>query len=135
MKKFLNSPQRLLSESLDGFAAAHADIVVVAEERKFVRRRALTPGKVALVSGGGSGHEPLHAGFVGLGMLDAACPGQIFTSPTPDQMMEAAEAVDTGAGVLFIVKNYEGDRMNFTMAAEMAGREVATIVTDDDVAV
>ena len=104
-------------------------------ERKFVRRRTLKPGKVALISGGGSGHEPLHAGFVGRGMLDAACPGQVFTSPTPDQMIEAAEAVDTGAGVLFIVKNYEGDVMNFTMAAEMAGREVASVVTNDDVAV
>jgi phosphoenolpyruvate---glycerone phosphotransferase subunit DhaK len=100
-----------------------------------VRRRTLKPGKVALISGGGSGHEPLHAGYVGLGMLDAACPGQVFTSPTPDQMVEAAEAVDTGAGVLFIVKNYEGDVMNFTMAAEMAGREVASVVTNDDVAV
>ena len=100
-----------------------------------MRRRTLKPGKVALISGGGSGHEPLHAGFVGHGMLDAACPGQVFTSPTPDQMIEAAEAVDTGAGVLFIVKNYEGDVMNFTMAAEMAGREVASVVTNDDVAV
>ena len=100
-----------------------------------MRRRSLKPGKVALISGGGSGHEPLHAGYVGLGMLDAACPGQVFTSPTPDQMIEAAEAVDTGAGVLFIVKNYEGDVMNFTMAAEMAAREVASVVTDDDVAV
>jgi len=107
----------------------------LAPSANFLRRRALKPGKVALISGGGSGHEPLHAGFVGLGMLDAACPGQIFTSPTPDQMIEAAEAVDTGAGVLFIVKNYEGDRMNFTMAAEMAGREVLSVVTDDDVAV
>ena len=100
-----------------------------------MRRRTLKPGKVALISGGGSGHEPLHAGYVGHGMLDAACPGQVFTSPTPDQMIEAAEAVDTGAGVLFIVKNYEGDVMNFTMAAEMAGREVASVVTNDDVAV
>jgi phosphoenolpyruvate---glycerone phosphotransferase subunit DhaK len=135
MKKFLNSPQRLLSESLDGFAAAHADIVVVAEERKFVRRRALTPGKVALVSGGGSGHEPLHAGFVGLGMLDAACPGQVFTSPTPDQMAAAAEAVDQGAGAVFIVKNYEGDVMNFEMAVEMTSVPCVTVITDDDVAV
>ena len=94
-----------------------------------------TPGKVALISGGGSGHEPLHAGFVGHGMLDAACPGQVFTSPTPDQMIAAAEAVDGGAGVLFIVKNYEGDVMNFDMAAEMAGREIMKVVTDDDVAV
>jgi dihydroxyacetone kinase-like protein len=135
MKMLINRTDTLLQESLDGFAAAHADILLLGAERKFVRRRALKPGKVALISGGGSGHEPLHAGYVGHGMLDAACPGQVFTSPTPDQMMEAAEAVETGAGVLFIVKNYEGDRMNFTMAAEMAGREVATIVTDDDVAV
>lgn len=135
MKKLINSVETVLSESLDGFAAAHGDIVVLGEERKFVRRRTLTPGKAALVSGGGSGHEPMHAGFVGTGMLDAACPGQVFTSPTPDQMIAAVEAVDTGTGVLFIVKNYEGDVMNFEMAAEMAGREVLTVVTDDDVAV
>src|SRR3954462_10551190 len=135
MKKLINSADTVLEESLDGLAAAHADILLLGAERKFVRRRTLKPGKVALISGGGSGHEPLHAGFVGLGMLDAACPGQVFTSPTPDQMIEAAEAVDAGAGVLFIVKNYEGDLMNFTMAAEMAGREVASVVTDDDVAV
>src|SRR5271163_233967 len=113
MKKFLNSPQTLLDESLDGFVAAHSDIVVAGEERKFVRRKTLTPGKVALISGGGSGHEPLHAGFVGLGMLDAACPGQIFTSPTPDQMFAAVEAVDQGEGVVLIVKNYEGDVNEF----------------------
>jgi phosphoenolpyruvate---glycerone phosphotransferase subunit DhaK len=135
MKKLINGTETVLEESLDGFAAAHADILLLGAERKFVRRRALKPGKVALISGGGSGHEPLHAGYVGLGMLDAACPGQIFTSPTPDQMIEAAEAVDTGAGVVFIVKNYEGDLMNFAMAAEMAGREIATVVTNDDVAV
>ena len=135
MKKLINGVDTVLEESLDGFAAAHADILLLGAERKFVRRRTLRPGKVALISGGGSGHEPLHAGFVGRGMLDAACPGQVFTSPTPDQMIEAAEAVDTGAGVLFIVKNYEGDVMNFTMAAEMAGREVASVVTNDDVAV
>ena len=135
MKKLINAPADVLDESLDGFAAAHADLVVLGAERKFVRRRVLKPGKVALVSGGGSGHEPLHAGLVGHGMLDAACPGQVFTSPTPDQMVAAAEAVDTGPGVLFIVKNYEGDKMNFQMAAEMAGREVATVLTDDDVAV
>ncbi len=135
MKKLINATETLLAESIDGFAAAHGDIVVLGEERKFVRRRDLKPGKVALVSGGGSGHEPLHAGFVGMGMLDAACPGQVFTSPTPDQMMAAAAAVDTGAGVLFIVKNYEGDVMNFDMAAEMAGGEVMKVVTDDDVAV
>jgi phosphoenolpyruvate---glycerone phosphotransferase subunit DhaK len=135
MKKLINGADTVLEESLDGFAAAHADILLLSAERKFVRRRTLKSGKVALISGGGSGHEPLHAGFVGRGMLDAACPGQVFTSPTPDQMVEAAEAVDTGAGVLFIVKNYEGDVMNFTMAAEMAGREVAIVVTNDDVAV
>jgi dihydroxyacetone kinase-like protein len=135
VKKLINAPATILAESLDGFAAAHADIVALGDERKFVRRARLTPGKVALISGGGSGHEPLHAGFVGYGMLDAACPGQVFTSPTPDQMIAAAEAVDGGTGVLFIVKNYEGDVMNFEMAAEMAGREIARVVTDDDVAV
>jgi dihydroxyacetone kinase-like protein len=137
MKKLINTPESVLAESLDGFAAAHADLVTLGDARKFVRRLALTPGKVALLSGGGSGHEPLHAGFVGLGMLDAACPGQVFTSPTPDQMMAAAEAVDGGAGVLFIVKNYEGDVMNFDMAREMEpdGRPTATVLVDDDVAV
>ena len=135
MKKLINSAETVLEESLDGFAAAHADILVLGADRKFVRRRNLKANKVALISGGGSGHEPLHAGFVGLGMLDAACPGQVFTSPTPDQMMEAAEAVDTGGGVLFIVKNYEGDVMNFNMAAEMAGREASSVLTNDDVAV
>ena len=135
MKKLINTPQTVLEESLDGFAAAHADIVALGPERKFVRRVALKPGKVALVSGGGSGHEPLHAGFVGHGMLDAASPGQVFTSPTPDQMLAAVDAVDGGAGLMLIVKNYEGDVMNFDMAREMAGREIATVVTDDDVAV
>src|ERR1700738_5094245 len=135
MKRLMNAVDAMLDESLGGFAAAHADIVELGADRKFVRRRTLSPGKVALISGGGSGHEPLHAGFVGLGMLDAACPGQIFTSPTPDQMVAAVEAVDQGAGVLFIVKNYEGDVMNFEMARETADREVATIVTDDDVSV
>jgi dihydroxyacetone kinase-like protein len=135
MKKLINAVDDVLTESLQGFVAVHNDIVTLGEESKFVRHRSLKPGKVALISGGGSGHEPLHAGFVGRGMLDAACPGQVFTSPTPDQMIEAAEAVDTGAGVLFIVKNYEGDVMNFTMAAEMAGREIASVVTNDDVAV
>ncbi|NLS69566.1 dihydroxyacetone kinase subunit DhaK [Bradyrhizobium brasilense] len=135
MKKFINSVDNVLGESLDGFAAAHADLVVLGAERKFVRRRELNSKKVALVSGGGSGHEPLHAGFVGYGMLDAACPGQVFTSPTPDQIVEAAQAVAGDAGVLFIVKNYAGDRMNFEMAAEIAEGRIATIVTDDDVAV
>src|SRR5881227_4386474 len=135
MKKFINDAVNVVSEALRGLALAHRDILSVHEKPVFVTRAAPGKGKVALVSGGGSGHEPLHAGYVGQGMLDAACPGQVFTSPTPDQMIEAAEAVDTGAGVLFIVKNYEGDLMNFTMAAEMAGREVASVVTDDDVAV
>jgi dihydroxyacetone kinase-like protein len=135
MKKLINSVETVLSESLDGFAAAHADIVRLGAEGKFVQRKSLKPGKVGVISGGGSGHEPLHAGFVGLGMLDAACPGQVFTSPTPDQMIAATEAVDTGAGCLFIVKNYEGDVMNFDMAREMAGKKIGTVVTNDDVAV
>src|SRR6266404_6569717 len=135
MKKLINAVEDVVNESLAGFCAAHSDIVRISEEAPFVQRAHLTLGKVALVSGGGSGHEPLHAGFVGRGMLDAACPGQVFTSPTPDQMLEAAEAVDSGAGVLFIVKNYEGDVMNFNMASEMTGREVASVVINDDVAV
>ncbi len=135
MKKFINRVDDVLTESLAGFAAAHGEIVLLDDEGKFVRRRQLKPGKVALISGGGSGHEPLHAGFVGAGMLDAACPGQVFTSPTPDQMAAAAQAVDTGGGVLYIVKNYEGDVMNFEMAAELAEGKVARVVTDDDVAV
>jgi phosphoenolpyruvate---glycerone phosphotransferase subunit DhaK len=135
MKKFMNDVDAILSDSLAGFAAAHASLVVLGPENKFVRRAHLTPNKVAVISGGGSGHEPLHAGFVGYGMLDAACPGQVFTSPTPDQMAAAADAVDGGAGVLFIVKNYSGDRMNFEMAAELFERPVETVITDDDVAV
>ena len=135
MKKLINAVDDLLRESLSGFCAAHSDIVVMGEEGKFVRRARLKAGKVALVSGGGSGHEPLHAGFVGHGMLDAACPGQVFTSPTPDQMLAASTAVDTGGGVLFIVKNYEGDVMNFDMAREMSGGAVDTVITNDDVAV
>jgi phosphoenolpyruvate---glycerone phosphotransferase subunit DhaK len=135
MKKLINSPDTLLAESLGGFAAAHSDIVALGSEHKFVRRRALTPTKVALVSGGGSGHEPLHIGFVGYGMLDAACAGQVFTSPTPDQIVEAAQAVCGEPGVLFIVKNYAGDCMNFEMAAETAECRTATVVTNDDVAV
>jgi phosphoenolpyruvate---glycerone phosphotransferase subunit DhaK len=138
MKRLMNAVETMLDESLDGFAAAHSDIVELGPERKFVRRRAVTQGKIALISGGGSGHEPLHAGFVGLGMLDAACPGQVFTSPTPDQMVAAIEAVDAGPGVLLIVKNYEGDVMNFEMAAELAAasdRKVETVVTNDDAAV
>src|SRR5215468_9912050 len=135
MKKLINGVETVLSESLAGFCAAHADIVRMGDQAPFVYRRHLKPGKVALVSGGGSGHEPLHAGFVGYGMLDAACPGQVFTSPTPDQIVEAAQAVSSEAGVLFIVKNYAGDRMNFEMAAEVAEGRIATILTDDDVAV
>jgi len=135
MKKLINDVDSMLSESLDGFAAAHADIVALGEAGQFVRRRTPKPGKVALISGGGSGHEPLHTGFVGHGMLDAACPGQVFTSPTPDQMLAAAQAVNTGAGVLFIVKNYSGDMMNFQMAAEMLDCDNETVLVNDDVAV
>ena len=135
MKNFMNHVDNVLSESLDGFAAAHADIVVLGEEREFVRRKQVKPGKVALISGGGTGHEPLHAGFVGFGMLDAACPGQVFTSPTPNQMLNAAQAVDGGAGVLFIVKNYSGDMMNFQMAAEMLDQDNETVLVNDDIAV
>src|ERR1700751_4241997 len=131
----MNRVDDFLSESLAGFATAHSDVVTLNSEPVFVRRRVLSPGKVALISGGGSGHEPLHAGFVGFGMLDAACPGQIFTSPNPDPMAAAAEAVDQGAGVVFIVKNYEGDVMNFEMAGEMTSVPCVTVVTDDDVAV
>ena len=136
MKKLINAVDDLLRESLDGFAAAHADLVRVAHAPTYVARAgAPVRGKVALISGGGSGHEPLHAGFVGYGMLDAACPGEVFTSPTPDQMAAAAEAVDGGAGILFVVKNYSGDVMNFEMAAEMLPGEHATVLTNDDVAV
>jgi dihydroxyacetone kinase-like protein len=135
MKKFLNAVEDFLGESLAGFAAAHHDLVVLNTDPVFVRRRNLQRGKVALISGGGSGHEPLHTGFVGHGMLDAACPGHVFTSPTPDQMVAAAEAVDTGGGVLFIVKNYSGDVMNFEMATEIIGLDSAMILVNDDVAV
>src|SRR5580692_2683986 len=135
MKKLINAIDDVVSESLAGFCAAHSDIVRLGETAPFVLRRHLKQGKVALVSGGGSGHEPLHGGFVGTGMLDAAVPGQVFTSPTPDLILAAAEAADTGGGVLFIVKNYEGDVMNFDMAREMTEKSVATVITDDDVAV
>src|SRR5438132_5222562 len=135
MKKLINAAENVVSESLAGFCAAHSVIVRMGGHAPFVLRRNLKAGKVALVSGGGSGHEPLHTGFVGYGMLDAACPGQVFTSPTPDLILAAAEAADTGGGVLFIVKNYEGDAMNFEMAREMSGKSVATVTTDDDVAV
>jgi dihydroxyacetone kinase-like protein len=136
MKKLMNAVESILTESLDGFAAAHADLVKVAHDPTFVARaRSPVHDKVALISGGGSGHEPLHAGFVGYGMLDAACPGQVFTSPTPDQMLAAAAAIDGGAGILFIVKNYTGDVMNFEMAAEMLAGEHGRVLTNDDVAV
>lgn len=136
MKKLINAVDDVLSEALHGFAAAHADIVKAHLSPTYVTRAAPTrAGKVALLSGGGSGHEPMHAGLVGTGMLDAACPGQIFTSPTPDQMLAAAQAVDSGSGVLFIVKNYEGDVMNFDMAAEMYEGRHATVLVNDDVAV
>ena len=134
MKKMINGVESLLEESLNGFAKAHEDIVEFNHQPHFVRRNTATQtGKVALVSGGGSGHEPLHTGLVGKGMLDAACPGQIFTSPTPDQMMAAAESVENGGGVLFIVKNYAGDVMNFEIAAEMLDCEHATVLVSDDV--
>jgi dihydroxyacetone kinase-like protein len=134
MKKLMNDVDTMLTESLDGFAAAHADIISLGAGRKFVQRRHGKSRKVALVSGGGSGHEPLHIGFVGHGMLDAACPGQVFTSPSPDQIIAASDAVDTGAGILYVVKNYEGDTMNFAMAREMGRHDSETVVTDDDVA-
>ena len=135
MKKFINRVEDALDESLRGFASAYSDLVVLRAGPTYVARRdAPVAGKVALVSGGGSGHEPLHAGFVGRGMLDAACPGQVFTSPTPDQMLGAAQAVDGGAGVLFIVKNFAGDVMNFEMAAEMFSGPHATVLVNDDVA-
>ena len=136
MKKLINNVDDVLAQALSGFGAAHPDLVRVHTGPTFVTRAAATrAGKVALISGGGSGHEPMHAGLVGLGMLDAACPGQVFTAPTPDQMLAAAQAVDSGAGVLFIVKNYEGDVMNFEMASEMHEGSQATVVTNDDVAV
>ena len=131
MKKLINAVDDVLMQSLRGFAAAHADVIKLHSEPTFVTRAdAPVRGKVALISGGGSGHEPLHGGLVGPGMLDAACPGEVFTSPTPDQMLAAAQAVDGGAGVLFIVKNYAGDVMNFEMAAEMYEGENATVLTD-----
>ena len=136
MKKLTNQIDDVLTESLRGFVSAHDTIVNLNLNPSYVTRAdAPVKGKVALVSGGGSGHEPLHAGFVGRGMLSAACPGQVFTSPTPDQMLAAAEAVDGGAGILFIVKNYSGDVMNFEMAAEMYEGDNATVLTNDDVAV
>jgi dihydroxyacetone kinase-like protein len=135
MKKFINELDDVLVESLSGLVDAHPDLLRVEFEPTFVSRKNKPAGKVALISGGGTGHEPLHAGFVGIGMLDAACPGQIFTSPTPDQMLAAAHAMDTGKGILFIVKNYAGDSMNFQIASEMLDLENATVLVNDDVAV
>ena len=134
MKMLMNQVGKIRDEALDGFALAHAETVEVGAEREYVRRRQVKPGKVALISGGGAGHEPLHIGFVGHGMLDAACPGQIFTSPNPNQMLNAAKAVDGGAGILFIVKNYPGDMMKFEMAAEMLELDNAMVIVNDDVA-
>ncbi|MCX4193560.1 dihydroxyacetone kinase subunit DhaK [Methylophaga sp. OBS1] len=134
MKKMINGVESVLEESLNGFARAHDNIIKLNHQPHFVTRKApVGQPKVALISGGGSGHEPLHTGLVGKGMLDAACPGQIFTSPTPDQMMMAAQEVENGAGVLFIVKNYAGDVMNFEIAAEMLECEHDTVLVSDDV--
>jgi len=139
MKKLINTPENVVKEALEGMAAAHSDLIRVdVEQQIVVRKDAPVQGKVGVISGGGSGHEPMHGGFVGRGMLDAACPGAVFTSPVPDQMLEATRAVNGGAGVLHIVKNYTGDILNFEMAAELAqaeGIEVESVVTNDDVAV
>jgi dihydroxyacetone kinase-like protein len=139
VKKLINSPEAVVKDALAGMALAHPDLITVHYDPDFiVRVDAPVKGKVGVISGGGSGHEPMHGGFVGRGMLDAACPGAVFTSPVPDQMLAATQAVDGGAGVLHIVKNYTGDIMNFEMAAELAageGSEVAAVVTNDDVAV
>ena len=138
MKKLINTPESVLSDALAGIAAAHPELQVDAQARVITRAGGPSVGRVALISGGGSGHEPLHGGFVGTGMLHAACPGEVFTSPVPDQMLAAARAVNGGAGVVFIVKNHTGDVVKFEMAAELAGDdgiEVATVLVDDDVAV
>ncbi|MFD9793652.1 dihydroxyacetone kinase subunit DhaK [Streptomyces sp. NPDC059070] len=138
MKMLINVAETVVADALRGMAAAHPELTVDVAARVVLRRDAPVAGKVALVSGGGSGHEPLHGGFVGRGMLSAACPGEVFTSPVPDQMVKAAAAVDSGAGVLFVVKNYTGDVLNFDMAAELAedeGIQVARVLVDDDVAV
>jgi phosphoenolpyruvate---glycerone phosphotransferase subunit DhaK len=138
MKKLINTPDNLVDEELAGMAAAHADLIRIESPNVIVRKDAPRQGKVGVISGGGSGHEPMHGGFVGMGMLDAACPGAVFTSPVPDQMLAATKAVDGGKGVLHIVKNYTGDIMNFELAAELAqaeGIEVTSVVIADDVAV
>ncbi len=135
MKKFMNAAETMVAESVEGFVRAHAEFVVFGADQKFVRRRQLVPGKVAIISGGGAGHEPMHIGFVGRGMLDAACVGHIFTSPTPSQIVAAIEEADTGAGCLLVVKNYDGDVMNFEMAAEMAGshHKIEMVIVSDDI--
>jgi dihydroxyacetone kinase-like protein len=138
MKMLINSPETVVADALAGLAAAHPGLRVDAERRIVRRSEPARAGKPALVSGGGSGHEPLHAGFVGFGMLDAACPGEVFTSPVPDQMLAAAQATDTGGGVLFLVKNYTGDVLNFQLAAELLedeGIASRTVLINDDVAV
>jgi dihydroxyacetone kinase-like protein len=135
MKKFINKTDDILTESLSGFALAHHDLVSLNLDPNYLTRKQKSTNKVAIISGGGTGHEPLHAGYIGYGMLDAACPGHVFTSPTPDQMLAAAEAVHADKGILFIVKNYAGDVMNFEMAAEMLPFESATVLTSDDCAV
>ena len=140
MKKFINKVDDILTESLSGFASAHADLVRLNLEPNFLTRKVKAQNKVAIISGGGCGHEPLHAGYIGYGMLDAACPGHVFTSPSPDQMLAAAAAVHAGKGILFIVKNYAGDVMNFEMAAEMLSfanipLKSETVLTTDDCAV
>jgi dihydroxyacetone kinase-like protein len=136
MKKFINNVEDVLTESLNGFALSHSDILRINLNPNFITRADKSKeGKVSLISGGGSGHEPLNSGSVGFGMLDAACPGQVFTSPTPDQMIAAAQAVDNGSGILFIVLNYSGDLMNFEMASEMLGIENMSVIVNDDVAV
>ena len=139
MKKLINKPDDVVKEALAGMLAAHSDLIRVDfEQQIIVRKSAPVQGKVGVISGGGSGHEPMHGGFVGFGMLDAACPGAVFTSPVPDQMLAATKAVNGGAGVLHVVKNYTGDVLNFEMAAELAqvdGIDVESVVTNDDVAV
>jgi len=139
VKKLINRPEDVVREALEGMALAHSDLLRVdSGQQLIVRKGAPISGKVGIVSGGGSGHEPLHGGFVGMGMLDAACPGAVFTSPVPDQMLAVTQAVDGGAGVLYIVKNYTGDVMNFDLAAELAGAEgidVRSVIINDDVAV
>jgi dihydroxyacetone kinase-like protein len=135
VKKFINKIDNLLVESLSGFATAQSDLVALHLAPNYLTRKNKANNKVAIISGGGSGHEPLHAGYIGYGMLDAACPGYVFSSPTPDQMLAAAEAVHADKGILFIVKNYAGDVMNFEMAAEMLSFEHTTVLTSDDCAV